>query len=173
MMLHLSRRLFRVFSQSRPVLHKFKTDHSHSRSLSSLLVMSDDTPVTSTPPDAPPDAPQPDAPESPSPSDGQPLSKKAQKRLAKAAYFAEKKKERRAAEKERRKERKRALAEERAAGEDHDEDGERQRKRQKTERGPRTPFAARVVVDLGFDDKMTENVRAIHCMSFCIVYAES
>ncbi|KAI0758110.1 guanine-1-methyltransferase-domain-containing protein, partial [Fomes fomentarius] len=101
-----------------------------------------------------------DATESTSPSDGQPLSKKAQKRLAKAAYLAEKKKERRAAEKERKKERKRALAEERAAGEvdeDHDEDGQRQRKRQKTERGPRTPFAARVVVDLGFDDKMTEN----------------
>ncbi|KAI0638590.1 guanine-1-methyltransferase-domain-containing protein [Trametes polyzona] len=92
----------------------------------------------------------------------QPLSKKAQKKLAKAAYLAERKKERRAAEKERRKEKRRALAEKRAAGELDPEDEaelerERERKRQKTDKGPRTPFGARVVVDLGFDEKMTEN----------------
>ncbi|KAH9854928.1 guanine-1-methyltransferase-domain-containing protein [Lenzites betulinus] len=88
-----------------------------------------------------------------------PLSKKAQKRLAKAAYLAERKKERRAVEKERRKEKKRALAEKRAAGEldPEEEEAEQQRKRQKMERGPRTPFGARVVVDLGFDEMMTEN----------------
>ncbi|TFK93636.1 hypothetical protein K466DRAFT_460837, partial [Polyporus arcularius HHB13444] len=91
------------------------------------------------------------------PADGQPLSKKAQKRLAKAAYIAERKKERRAAEKERKKEKKRALAEKRAAGELDEEEAARDRKRQKTEQGPRTPFNARIVVDLGFDDKMTEN----------------
>ncbi|KAI0774742.1 guanine-1-methyltransferase-domain-containing protein, partial [Trametes elegans] len=87
------------------------------------------------------------------------LSKKAQKKLAKAAYLAERKKERRAAEKERRKEKKRLLAEKRAAGElDPDEEAaERDRKRQKTGAGARTPFDARVVVDLGFDEKMTEN----------------
>ncbi|KAI0326714.1 hypothetical protein GY45DRAFT_1328584 [Cubamyces sp. BRFM 1775] len=91
----------------------------------------------------------------------QPLSKKAQKKLAKAAYIAERKKERRAAEKERRKEKKRLLAEKRAAGElDPEEEAElreRERKRQKLEKGPRTPFNARVVVDLGFDEMMTEN----------------
>ncbi len=96
--------------------------------------------------------------ESPAPADGQPLSKKAQKRLAKAAYIAERKKERRAAEKERKKEKKRALAEKRAAGELDEEEAARDRKRQKKEQGPRTPFNARIVVDLGFDDKMTENV---------------
>ena len=91
--------------------------------------------------------------------DQQPLSKNAQKRLAKAAYLEEKKRERRAAEKERKKEKKRALAEKRAAGElDEDEVGGRSNKRQKTEQGPRAPFGARIVVDLGFDDMMTENV---------------
>ncbi|KAI0711047.1 guanine-1-methyltransferase-domain-containing protein [Cerioporus squamosus] len=78
-------------------------------------------------------------------------------KLAKAAYIAERKKERRAAEKERKKEKKRALAEKRAAGELDEEEAARDRKRQKTEQGPRTPFNARIVIDLGFDDKMTEN----------------
>lgn len=91
-------------------------------------------------------------------SEQQPLSKKAQKKLAKAAYIAEKKLERRAAEKERKKEKKRALAEKRAAGELEGEEAGRDRKRQKIEQGPRTPFGARIVIDLGFDDKMTENV---------------
>ncbi|KAI0722475.1 guanine-1-methyltransferase-domain-containing protein [Earliella scabrosa] len=105
-----------------------------------------------SPAEAPAEAPD-------STPDGQPLSKKAQKKLAKAAYIAERKKERRAAEKERKKEKKRVLAEKRAAGElDEDEEtAGRDRKRQKTEQGPRTPFGARVVVDLGFDEKMTEN----------------
>ncbi|KAL7282698.1 hypothetical protein ACG7TL_004172 [Trametes sanguinea] len=97
---------------------------------------------------------------SPAPDSGaQPLSKKAQKKLAKAAYIAERKKERRAAEKERRKEKKRLLAEKLAAGElDPEEEAELQkRKRQRTDKGPRTFFNARVVVDLGFDEMMTEN----------------
>ncbi|KAI0677635.1 guanine-1-methyltransferase-domain-containing protein [Trametes maxima] len=93
----------------------------------------------------------------PAGTDAPPLSKKAQKKLAKAAYFEERKKERRAAEKERRKEKKRLLAEQRAAGEPDAEDGQRDRKRQKTDKGPRVFFGARVVVDLGFDEKMTEN----------------
>lgn len=94
-----------------------------------------------------------------------PLSKKAQKKLAKAAWLAERKKERRAVEKERRKEKKRAFAEKRAAGELDPEDEERERKRLKIDKGSRTPFAARVVVDLGFDEKMTENVSIIACSS--------
>ena len=85
-----------------------------------------------------------------------PLSKNAQKRLAKAARIAEQKKERRAYEKEKKKEKKRELAAKRAAGElDEEQDGPR--KKQRVE-GPRTPFEARIVVDLGFDDKMSENV---------------
>lgn len=88
----------------------------------------------------------------------EPLSKNAQKRLAKAARIAEQKKERRAYEKEKKKEKKRELAAKRAAGE-LDEEQEGPRKRQRVE-GPRTPFEARIVVDLGFDDKMTENVSA-------------
>ncbi|TBU43295.1 guanine-1-methyltransferase-domain-containing protein [Dichomitus squalens] len=83
------------------------------------------------------------------------LSKKAQKKLAKAEHIAERKKERRAAEKERKKEKRREHAQKRDAGELEPE--ERERKKQKTEQGPRTPFGARVVVDLGFDDRMTEN----------------
>lgn len=88
----------------------------------------------------------------------QPLSKNAQKRLAKAARLAELKKERRAYEKEKKKEKKRALAAKRAAGELEDSEGEdAPRKKAKTE-GKRTPFDARIVVDLGFDDLMSENV---------------
>ena len=93
----------------------------------------------------------------------EPLSKKAQKKLAKAAYIAERKKERRAAEKERKKEKRREYVQKRDAGElDPDElERERERKRQKTEGGlggRRATFGARVVVDLGFDAKMSENV---------------
>ncbi|RPD67375.1 hypothetical protein L226DRAFT_529722 [Lentinus tigrinus ALCF2SS1-7] len=117
--------------------------------------MSDDASIPATTAPAPADPPA--ASPAPSPSEDQPLSKKAQKKLAKAAYIAERKKERRAAEKERKKEKKRALAEKRAAGELDEEEAARDKKRQKTEQGPRTPFNARVVVDLGFDDKMSEN----------------
>ena len=85
----------------------------------------------------------------------QPLSKNAQKKAARAARMAEQKKERRAHEKERKKEKRRELAAKRAAG--APDDGEPPRKRARTE-GPRTPFPARIVVDLGFDELMTENV---------------
>lgn len=97
----------------------------------------------------------------PGPSTTEPLSKKAQKKLAKAAYIAERKKERRAAEKERKKEKRREFALKRDAGELDADELEREQKRRKTElgaTGPRVQFGARVVVDLGFDAKMTENV---------------
>ncbi|KAI1795072.1 guanine-1-methyltransferase-domain-containing protein [Ganoderma leucocontextum] len=90
----------------------------------------------------------------------EPLSKKAQKKLAKSAYLAERKKERRAVEKERKKEKRREFAQKRDAGELDADELERERKRRKTEQGasgPRVPFGARIVVDLGFDAKMTEN----------------
>ncbi|KAI0784857.1 guanine-1-methyltransferase-domain-containing protein [Abortiporus biennis] len=92
----------------------------------------------------------------------QPLSKNAQKKLAKAARLTELKKERRAYEKVKRKEKKKRLREEReqekadgVEGEQGDEG--RVKKRAKTETEPKKPFDARVVIDLGFDDKMSEN----------------
>lgn len=100
--------------------------------------------------------------------EGSQLSKNAQKKLAKAARFAEQKKERRAAEKERKKEKRRLQAQKRAAedldgeneGQDDAADG-RKRRKVEEQRGPRVPFGARVVVDLGFDDMMSENVRKL------------
>lgn len=103
---------------------------------------------SATPTDSPAPASAPQAPQS------QPLSKNAQKKLAKAARIAEQKKERRAYEKEKKKEKKRELAAKRAAGE---LDGEELPRKKARVEGPRTPFQARIVVDLGFDDLMTEN----------------
>jgi tRNA (guanine9-N1)-methyltransferase len=84
------------------------------------------------------------------------LSKKAQKRALKMAKFEERKLERRAKEKAAKKENKRKRAERVAAGDQLSED-ERQ-KRAKVNRA-KEPFAARVVLDLGFDDKMSDKVR--------------
>lgn len=91
-----------------------------------------------------------------------PLSKKAQKKLARAARHQEVKLERRAREKERKKERKRLAKEEtekkREAGEDVSAD-EQPRKRAKTVH--EKPFGARIVVDLGFDDMMSDKVSSL------------
>ena len=87
----------------------------------------------------------------------QPLSKKAQKRLAKAALFQEKKLEKRRREKAAKKEKKRERRERAEAGELDEEDQEHMRKRQKLN-DPKDPFSARIVVDLGFDDKMNDKV---------------
>ena len=86
----------------------------------------------------------------------QPLSKRAKKRLAKSAMIQEKKLERRRREKAAKKEKKRERRERVEAG-DVDEE-EPIRKKQKIN-GPKQPFSARIVVDLGFDDKMFEKVR--------------
>ncbi|KAG8931968.1 hypothetical protein FRC02_001848 [Tulasnella sp. 418] len=84
-----------------------------------------------------------------------PLSKSAQKRMLKEARRQEHKLEKRARERELKKEKKRIRAEKRAAGEELVED-ENPRKKQRT--GKKKPFKARVVVDLGFDDKMQPKV---------------
>jgi tRNA (guanine9-N1)-methyltransferase len=81
----------------------------------------------------------------------QPLSKNAQKKAAKAARLLEQKAERRAREKEAKKRKRR----ERAHAGDVDP-----RKRRKMVGDDQIPFAAQVVIDLGFDDMMTEKVRA-------------
>ncbi len=72
------------------------------------------------------------------------------------ARLEERKIERRAKEKAAKKEKKRKRAERLAAGEQLSED-ERQ-KRAKLNR-TKEPFAARVVLDLRFDDKMSDKVR--------------
>ena len=95
-------------------------------------------------------------------SDSQPpLSKNAQKRLLKAEKFAAAKAERRARDQEKKRER----AEKRRAGESEalenaDERRTKRRKVQDTKVGPKRVFQARVVVDLAFDDLMTEKVRS-------------
>jgi hypothetical protein len=92
-----------------------------------------------------------------------PLSKNAQKKAAKAARFAAQKLERRAKEKEAKKEKKRIKAQKRAAGEleedevQEEEEKKRMMKRAKTGSGQKL-FGARVCVDLGFDDMMTDKV---------------
>lgn len=84
------------------------------------------------------------------------ISKKAQKKAAKAARYAELKVERRAREKERKK-LKRAAAQ----PSPHDEDGAVPRpKRVKPDPSSQAKFGARLVIDLGFDSKMTEKVCA-------------
>lgn len=84
----------------------------------------------------------------------EPLSKNAQKKATKAARYAEQKAERRAREKERKK-LKRAAAQ----PEPHNEDGAVPRsKRVKLDPSSQIKFGARLVIDLGFDDKMTEKV---------------
>jgi hypothetical protein len=92
-----------------------------------------------------------------------PLSKNAQKKAAKAARFAAQKHERRAKEKESKKEKKRMKAQKRAAGEldeeevQEEEEKKRMMKRARTGAG-QNPFGARVCVDLGFDNMMTDKV---------------
>ncbi|KAK1232103.1 tRNA (guanine(9)-N(1))-methyltransferase [Marasmius sp. AFHP31] len=83
------------------------------------------------------------------------LSKKGMKKAARRQAIQEQKKERRAREKEARKEKKKILHQKRLAGElDDDEKAlleQRAKKRRKLE-----PFGGKVVVDLGFDEKMSE-----------------
>ena len=90
-----------------------------------------------------------------------PLSKNARKRLLKAERFAASKADRRARDKEKKRDR----AQKRRAGDPYAlEDAEKRRaKRRKVEDmkvGPKSVFQARIIVDLAFDDLMTEKVRS-------------
>jgi len=90
-----------------------------------------------------------------------PLSKKAQKKAAKTARFAAQKLERRAREKEARKEKKlKRAAQEHDRGDTDEAEGASARKRPKVDKpvGPVVKFGARLVIDLGFDDKMTDKI---------------
>ncbi|KAJ3561733.1 hypothetical protein NP233_g10015 [Leucocoprinus birnbaumii] len=102
------------------------------------------------------------------PTQPPPLSKSAQKKAARAARFAEYKLERRAKEKEAKKEKKRIRAEKRAAGE-LDEEDEAERARQKKK--PRVEFGGRVVIDLGFDDLMSEKEVKSLCSQLAYTYS--
>lgn len=97
------------------------------------------------------------------------LSKKAQKRALKMAKLEERKIERRARERASKKEKKRKRAEKIAAGEQVSED-EKSQKRAKV-RGTKQPFAARVVLDLGFDDKMSDKEITSLCSQLAYVYS--
>lgn len=81
------------------------------------------------------------------------LSKSALKKAAKAERFAANKLERRAREKEAKKERKRSQAAKRAAGELDDGNVDESNRRKKK---AKVQFGGRAVVDLGFDDMMSE-----------------
>jgi len=99
------------------------------------------------------------APSHSSPSPPQPLSKSALKKVAKAERYAAYKIERRTREKEAKKEKKRQKAAKRAAGElGEDEEEENKRRTKKPRVGRGNKFRGKVVVDLGFDDMMTEKV---------------
>jgi len=99
------------------------------------------------------------------------LSKNAQKRLLKAQRKEESRVGRRAHEKALKKAKKAERREKRARGEldDDEEETGRQGKRQKpSHEGPKQKFEARLVIDLGFDDTMTDRVslftsRIHHC----------
>ena len=89
------------------------------------------------------------------------LSKNAQKRLLRTQRKEEFKVERRAREKALKKAKKAERREKRARGEldDDEEEAARQGKRQKVPHdGPKKQFEARLVIDLGFDDSMTDRV---------------
>ncbi|KAI6100218.1 guanine-1-methyltransferase-domain-containing protein [Pisolithus sp. B1] len=97
------------------------------------------------------------------------LSKKAQKRAAKAARFHELKLERRAREKEARKRKQQERARAVANGEC---DANTTHKRRKTGAvGGGSPFNARLVIDLGFDELMTD--KEINSLTSQLAYTYS
>ncbi|KAG6861846.1 hypothetical protein C0995_011143 [Termitomyces sp. Mi166 len=98
--------------------------------------------------------------------ESKPLSKSALKKAARAERFAAYKLERRAREKEAKKEKKRAFQAKCAAG-DIDEDEKKKRYKKK----PILHFGGRVVVDLGFDDKMNEKEIKSLCSQLAYTYS--
>ncbi|KAJ1308571.1 hypothetical protein OPQ81_004270 [Rhizoctonia solani] len=120
---------------------------------------------------------QPDnviASESPAVSESGPapaLTKSAQKRLAKAERFAQLKLERRAREKEQKAVKRKEREEKLAAGEDPGPSDAKKRRVSREGQGPVRPFNARIVIDLGFDEKMTEKEVGSLCSQLAYTYA--
>ncbi|KAF9534565.1 guanine-1-methyltransferase-domain-containing protein [Crepidotus variabilis] len=94
------------------------------------------------------------------------ISKNAMKRARRAEHFATVKLERRAREKAAKKEKKRERAEMRAAGDLDEEDHE-----QRTAKKPKLDFGGTVVVDLGFDDLMSEKEVTSLCSQLAYTYS--
>ncbi|CUA70259.1 tRNA (guanine(9)-N1)-methyltransferase [Rhizoctonia solani] len=99
------------------------------------------------------------------------LSKSAQKRLAKAERFAQLKLERRAREKEQKVAKRKEREERIAAGEDPGPSDAKKRRVSREGEGPVRPFNARIVIDLGFDEKMTEKEVGSLCSQLAYTYA--
>ncbi|CAE6454646.1 unnamed protein product [Rhizoctonia solani] len=99
------------------------------------------------------------------------LSKSAQKRQAKAERFAQLKLERRAREKEQKAAKRKEREERIAAGEDPGPSDAKKRRVSREGGGPVRPFNARIVIDLGFDEKMTEKEVGSLCSQLAYTYA--
>ncbi|KAG8745546.1 tRNA (guanine(9)-N(1))-methyltransferase [Ceratobasidium sp. 414] len=99
------------------------------------------------------------------------LSKSAQKRQAKAERLAQLKLERRAQEKEEKALKRKEREERAAAGEDVGPSDSKKRRVTRGGEGPVLPFNARVVIDLGFDEKMTEKEVGSLCSQLAYTYA--
>ncbi|KDN40845.1 hypothetical protein RSAG8_07863, partial [Rhizoctonia solani AG-8 WAC10335] len=99
------------------------------------------------------------------------LSKSAQKRLAKAERFAQFKFERRAREKEQKAAKRKEREERIAAGGDPGPSDAKKRRVSREGEGPIRPFNARIVIDLGFDEKMTEKEVGSLCSQLAYTYA--
>ncbi|KAK0190604.1 guanine-1-methyltransferase-domain-containing protein, partial [Armillaria mellea] len=96
------------------------------------------------------------------------LSKSAQKRAERKERLAATKLERRAKEKAAKKEKRRIKAEKRTAGElDSADEAERERNKKK----PKLEFGGRVLIDLGFDDKMLEKEINSLCSQLAYTYS--
>ncbi|KAG8700336.1 tRNA (guanine(9)-N(1))-methyltransferase [Ceratobasidium sp. 394] len=99
------------------------------------------------------------------------LSMSAQKRQAKVERFAQLKQERRAREKEEKALKRKEREEQAAAGEDVGPSDSKKRRVTREGEGPVLPFNARIVVDLGFDEKMTEKEVGSLCSQLAYTYA--
>ncbi|QRV87570.1 tRNA (guanine-N(1))-methyltransferase [Ceratobasidium sp. AG-Ba] len=99
------------------------------------------------------------------------LSKSAQKRLAKSERFAQLKLERRAREKEEKALKRKEREERLAAGEDVGPSDSKKRRVSRGGEGPVQPFNARIVIDLGFDEKMTDKEVGSLCSQLAYTYA--
>ncbi|KAG8763587.1 tRNA (guanine(9)-N(1))-methyltransferase [Ceratobasidium sp. 423] len=99
------------------------------------------------------------------------LSKSAQKRLARAERLAQLKLERRAREKEQKATKRKEREERIAAGEDPGPSDAKKRRVSREGQGPVRPFNARIVIDLGFDEKMSEKEVGSLCSQLAYTYA--